>query len=559
MLHHLRIVNLAIVEKVAVEFQPGLNVVTGETGAGKSILVGALNLVLGARADRSLIRAGADRCSVEAAFDLRDAGGVNAALEALDMPPCEDGRLVVRRAVTASGSNRVFVNDSPATVQALKTIGDLLVDMHGPHDHQSLLNPEFQLAVLDAFAGLDDERGAYEAHYRRAAELERQVRALDVDEQQTARQIDLLTFQIGELEAAELDTVDEQELDREHACVANASRILELSDAVCRALTEDEQPVFDAVTFVRNRLAELAELVPRGREWEQEAESLAVRVQELAADVSGFAQGVEADPARQQWIEDRLALIHKLKRKYGANVEDMLAHLQQARDELAALETRDEKLAAITAERDRAREAMTTAGGRLSGKRRKAAAALARRITRELRDLGFEHGTFGVDLAGADPRPSGLDVVEFGFAPNAGEPSRPLRAIASSGEISRVMLAVKTVLAAHDRIPVLIFDEIDANVGGETANAVGAKLRAVADARQVVCITHLPQVAVNGTSHFVVTKGVEGGRTRTGIAVLSPSKRVEEIARMLGGRDLTSVTLKHAREMLAGSEAGSGS
>lgn len=550
MLQSLRVRNLAIVEDIQVRFERGLNVITGETGAGKSIIVGALGLVLGERADRDMIRSGEETCSVEAAFQIPDAKALDAALQDLGMDPCDDGLLIVRRTMSAAGSNRNFINDRPATLQALKRIGDLLVDMHGPHDHQSLLSPDFQRDLLDSFGNLGKIRRSYEEAYREMMDIERARRELDSDDQAVAQQVDMLAFQVKELEAVDLASLDEQELEQEHTTVANAARILELSDGVRNALTESEGSAFNSAAAARTHISELARILPEAAEWLKEAESIAVQLQELSASVNTRVQDIEGDPARLQWLEDRKALLHKLKRKYAPTVPELVQFLDRAKQRLRELETRGERIAQLETQLAAAREKVLAAGKVLTRDRRKAARKLAEAITRELRDLGFPHGSFDVKVDAGEPRPSGLDEIEFGFAPNVGEPARPLRAIASSGEISRVMLATKTVLAEHDRIPVLIFDEIDSNVGGEMGLAIGTKLGVLGKDHQVLCITHLPQAAVHGTIHFVVSKDVRDGRTRTRIQPVEADARVEEIARMLGGKGLTSVTLRHAKEML---------
>jgi DNA repair protein RecN (Recombination protein N) len=550
MLQTLRVKNLAIVENVVVEFNDGLNVITGETGAGKSILVGALGLILGERADKDMIRAGEDKCGIEAVFQLSDVSAVNAALEDLGIAPCENGRLVIRRIVAASGAGKIHVNDSAATVQALKRVGDLLVDMHGPHEHQSLLSQNFQLDVLDSFGNLREQRSDYHALYLEMLELDAMRKALDCDDQQVAQQIDMLSFQVKEIEDAGLSGNDEEELQKEHAVVANAQRILELTEGIRSALTENETSAFNSMASVQSAMQELSGLLAEAEDWRKEAGSVAVQLQELSDSINGRVQNIEGDPNRLQWLDDRITLIHKLKRKYGASINEILAFCDQSKTRLNDLKSRGEQIAKLEVQLSDAKKKVLAAGQKLSIERKKTATSLADAITKELKGLGFPHGAFDVGLREVEPVPAGLDEIEFGFAPNVGEPMRPLRAIASSGEISRVMLATKAVLAVHDKIPVLAFDEIDANIGGETGNAVGAKLVAVAKNHQVLCITHLPQVAVHGKTHFVVTKEVKDGRTRTDIKPVIGDDRVEEIARMLGGRDLTSVTLKHAREML---------
>ena len=551
MLDSLRIRNLAIAEDIRVGFAPGLNVITGETGAGKSILAAALGLVLGARADRTAIRAGADECLVEACFTLTDTAEIDAVLTELGLEPCEDGQIIVRRVINAAGNGRNLLNDAPVTLQALRRVGDRLVDQHGPHDHQSLLDEAYQLEILDAFGGHPQLQDAYATVYAELAGLEAERRKLDGDDAGVADRIETLTFQIDEIDNAALQAGEEESVPQEHARAANAGRILELGGTLTALLDEDDASIFSRLAQGQQLLGELRRILPEAEAWRDEAAAIAVQAQELAAAIRSTAAQIETEPERLQWLEDRMALLQRFKRKYGPTVEAMLAFRDQAAAEREALASRGERLAETEAAIAACRERLVTAGRKLTERRQSAARKLAKAITGELRDLGFAHGAFDVGLAPApDPRPSGLDVVDFGFAPNAGEPMRPLKAIASSGEISRVMLAVKAVLAAHDRIPVLVFDEIDANVGGETGTAIGAKLTAVAAARQVICITHLPQVAVQGATHYVVVKQVKDGRTVTRIAPVEEEARVEEVARMLGGRQLTSVTLQHAREML---------
>jgi DNA repair protein RecN (Recombination protein N) len=556
MLTSLKIRNLAIVDNIEVGFGAGLNVITGETGAGKSILAAALGLVLGGRADRSMIRAGEDKCSVEAVFELNNTDEINAILDDGGIDECDGGLLIIRRVISEKGAGRNFINGCQTTVQTLKNVGNLLVDMHGPYDHQSLLNRDFQMDILDAYGHLAGQLQSYAKIYANLLELQRRRESLDSDSSSTAQQMDLLSFQVKELEEADLDGLDEDELVAEHSRVANAERILELTDGLLNAITEDETSAFNAVAFGQRTIPELVELVPQAADWRDELESVSVQLQELTNAISGFSQGVEADPERLLWLEDRMALLQKLKRKYGSTIPEMLEFLEKARGRLSALENRDEILRKLDAEIEQSRRATMAAGEKLRSARQKAAAKLGKAITGHLRDLGFQHGEFSIEVNPAlQPGPSGIDVIEFGFAPNLGEPMRPLRDIASSGEISRVMLAIKAVLAKHDRIPVLVFDEIDSNVGGEMGNAIGSKLATVAELRQVICITHLPQVAAFGTQHFVVAKQVRDSRTLTSITEVDGDDRAEEVARMLGGRDLTSVALQHARELLQGKNA----
>ena len=556
MLQSLQIKNLALVDTLDVEFAPGLNVITGETGAGKSMIIGALNLLLGERADKSLLREGADQCVVEAVFQMARPDELCALLQVSGIECGAEDRLIVKRAFTASGSGRQFVNNSPVTLQVLKRIGELLVDMHGPHDHQSLLGADFQLQVLDAFGCLEKELAAYREEYDRHHVLLARRQALTIGEADVARQVDLLAFQVKELETAALREEEEAEIIREQNLLGNAQAILQWAEEIRQALTEAEESAFNRLAAAQQALDKLAALAPSASGWKSEARTLAEQIQDLSANVGALARNIEGDPGRLQWLDDRLAVYQKLKRKYGASVADLLSLFEQARERLRDLQTRDEQVRKLDAELATGRQGLEALGQTLRHKREPAAKRLVKAITAELQDLGFDKAAFAIAFTSVEPRADGMDALEFTFAPNVGEPQRPLRAIASSGEMSRVMLAVKTVLAEHDRIPVLVFDEIDANIGGKTARRVGEKLAEVACRRQVLCITHLPQVAVHGNVQFAVEKRVQNGRTVARIIKLDRPSRIEEIARMLGGRDTTRVTLDHARELLEKASAG---
>lgn len=551
MLTTLRVKNLALVENVTVEFGPGLNMVTGETGAGKSILLGALDLLLGERADRTLIRAGQDACGAEAVFELGDSSEVDEVLEDLGLDVCDGGQLVLRRIIRASGGGQILVNDSPVTLQALKRLGQHLVDMHGPHDHQSLLQPEAQLNILDAFGHAWGERSAYEKVYRRLRDLETRRESMTADSENIEEQLDLLRHRAKEIEGAALKADEEEEIIEKHKVVGNAQRILELGQMALQASVEGEPSAFDLMVEAKRALDEMARLLPEAEAWREEVQDVTHRLQEIGAAVGSRLDSIGGEPERLDWLDQRLTTYQKLKRKYGPTVEDVLRVLDETKQRLQRLENLEEELETLDAELSGVKAELEQVGGELHAKREVVSLQLAEAITVELQALGFQHGAFGVDVVPSAPSASGLDAVEFGFAPNVGEPMRPLRAIASSGEISRVMLATKAVLARHDRIPVLVFDEIDANLGGEMGHAVGSKLAAVAKTHQVVCITHLPQVAVHGTTHYAVSKHVENARTLTRVERLEGEEhRVREVARMLGGREDTPVTLDHARELL---------
>ena len=555
MLTLLRVKNLALVEEASVAFEPGLNVVTGETGAGKSILIGALYLLLGERADTSAVRAGEAQCVVEATFHLENPAAANAVLADAGLDPCADGQLVVRRTVKAAGGGQAYVNDAPVTLPLLKRLGAGLVDLHGPHDHQSLFQPAAQLDILDAYARAEKERAAYDAAFAKWQALLARREELSRDVGDLAAQIDLLAYRVKEIEEAEPVDGEEEKVRAEQQTTGHAQRILELGQQVVQAISEDENAALAVLAPARKALDELARLMPAAQDWPEALRVHTDALATLAVAIQRELADVDADPARLEWLDQRLATYDKLKRKYGGSVADILATLETSRARLKDLRSRDEQKAAVQKEIAAVEKELHALGAALHKRRAAAAEKLAPAITAELQALGFAHGAFGIELLPAEtPAATGIDRAEFGFAPNVGEPMRALRAIASSGEISRVMLAIKVVLAEADKIPLLVFDEIDANVGGETAHAVGRKLAAAARRRQVVAITHLPPVAACGAHHFAVRKSVRDGRTHTTVAPLDAAARVEELARMLGGRESTSVALRHAAELLAAAQ-----
>ena len=552
MLTRLSVRNLAIVESADVEFGGGLTVITGETGAGKSVLMGALELVLGARADASTVRDGAKEARIEATFAVP--GVVDDFLDAAGLPPCEDGVLLVRRAISATGGGRVHVNDAATTVQTLRALGKLLVDVHGPNDHQSLLEEGFQRGVLDAHGRLDTS--AYAAAWARLADLRAQRADLQGDDADVAETCERLRYAVDELDAAQLTPEDDDELPARHAAAAHAAEILDCANAATAALSEADDSAAAALIGAGARVREMARFHEAAGAWGETIERLTVEVQELAQEIADSASRLDADPEALQALDDRLSLVQRLKRKYACpDVAALLALRDERARRLADLEGRGARLAALAGEIAAAEAAVRAAGAKLTAARTKAAARLARAVTKELHGLGFLRAGFDVSLAPHAPDATGCDAVDFQFAPNPGEAARPLREIASTGEIARVMLAVKTVVAEHDAIPVLVFDEIDSNIGGEVGRAVGEKLRAVARHHQVIAITHLPQSAVYGARHLAVAKAVSGGRTRSTIQSLEGEARVAEIARMLGGTSLTSVVEQHARELLALAQA----
>ena len=541
MLKKLTVLNLAVVERAEVEFGSGLNVITGETGAGKSVLMGALELVLGARAEATAVRDGAKEAEVEAEFVTGEGKSAR--------------RRVVRRTVTCEGRSRAWIDEESVAVAELRELGEELVDVHGPRANQRLLDEDFQRESLGAATP------AYAEAWRGYSELRAKLQDLEriaEAEGDLADRIDLLSFQVAELEAAGLTDEDETLAER-HAAAAHAEEIVENASAVTEALGGDRGAA-DILSSLQPRFRSIARHLPAAEEWAAKADELAVELQELSRTVADAAAKLDCDGDDLAALDERLTLVNRLRRKYlsklpaadGGGIAALREVLASKRGQLDLLAHREERAAELRARLAEAERAVRAAGAELTARRRKAGAKLAKAVTRELRELGFLRADFTVAVEPSEPAPHGCDRVSYFFAPNPGEAARPLAAIASSGEIARVMLAIKAYgrLAKGGSARTLIFDEIDANIGGEIGRTVGEKLRAVAAGGQVIAITHLPQSAVFGDRHLVVAKRVAEGRTRTTITEVAGDARVHEIARMLGGEELTSVTKRHAEELL---------
>ena len=543
MLKKLTVSNLAVVEKAEAEFAPGLNVLTGETGAGKSVLMGALELVLGGRADASVVRDGAKETEVEADF----------------------GDKVVRRTVTREGRSRAWVNDESVSIAELKELGRTLVDIHGPTANQKLMEEAFQRETLDSYADFDSvkkgrsisESGEsvkrrYGSAFAELAGLKDQVSRLTSSDGED--ELDMLRFQVNELEEAALSEDDETIAER-HAAAAHAEEIVENANAITEALG-GEQSAAEILIQLQPKFREIAKHMPSAADWATEAEELTMRVQELSRTVADAVSRMDAGDEDLESLDARLTLINRLLRKYRvSDVSGLKSSLENKKAKLDALEHREERIAELEAKIAIADKAVRTAGAELTKLRKSAAEKLAASVTKELRDLGFLQAKFFVALEPIEPEAHGMDRVVYMFEPNPGEQARPFADIASSGEIARVMLALK-VAGMRDEgrgmreATTLVFDEIDANIGGEVGKIVGEKMKAVAKSHQVIAITHLPQSAVYGDRHLVVSKAVSGGRTRTKISEVEGEDRISEVARMLGGEKLTSVVRKHAEELL---------
>jgi DNA repair protein RecN (Recombination protein N) len=551
MLSVLKIRHLALVEDVTWELAEGLVGVTGETGAGKSIIVGALKLILGERADRSLIRTGQDACTVEAIFHLKDAKAVDAVLEEAGLEPCQDGELIVKRTISASGANKQFVNCSPVTIQVLKSLGEFLVDLHGPHDHQSLNSRERQLDMLDKFAGIEEPLTKYEAAWKEWRAAAAELDELENSERASSQQIDMLKFQANEIASASLKEGEEEEIESKHRIAANGARLAELCGAITSRLSDGEGSVIDGLREISRSIHELEKIDPGTVRMFEGFKSAQIELTELESSVADYAEELEIDPAELARLESRIDTIQKLKRKYGRTIGEILEFLTETERKLSRIENRGEEIAKLQ-KLVKEREAdVLKLGKQVSKKRADAAPKLAKEVASHLADLGFKQSVFAAQLTNlSEPAKSGLEEVDFHFAPNPGEPSKPLRMTASSGEMSRVLLAVKSALAKQDAVPLLVFDEIDANVGGNIAEAVGRKMAALGATHQVIAITHFPQVASLAKSHFVVTKEIKGGHTKSQISEVADEERVEELARMLGG-NITSAR-EHAKSLLKG-------
>jgi DNA repair protein RecN (Recombination protein N) len=555
MLERLTVRDLALVERAEIELGRGLHVVTGETGAGKSMIVDSLGLLVGARADADVVREGAKAASVQGEFrlDASVAKRVGALLEEWGI--AFDGEtLIVRREVSAEGRSRALVNDASVTVASLKRLGETLLDLHGQHEHQSLLREGAALATLDRLAGLESERAAYADALAAFREAEGDLGRLRDSLATFAERRDYLASAAAELDEAHLVEGEEETLATDAARLAHADRLRELASAALERLSEGEAAAAASLGAARHALEQAAALDASLEEVLAPVQDAAIAAEDAARSLARYLDHLEADPAALEAVEARRDLYARLVRKYRRPVAELVRWREELRAELGEGEDADgalERAAARLAEAERT----CLARGRALTKGRKAAAReWSAALTRELAPLGFPHAAIAFEvLPGPDGRPGpyGLDEVLLQFTPNPGEPGRPLQKIASGGELSRVMLALKCALQTRDRVDLLVFDEVDSGIGGTVAQAVGERLRRLAEHRQVICVTHLPMIAALGSRHFAVSKSVASGRTRARVAVLGEQDRVEELARMLAGERVTDTTRRQARELLA--------
>ncbi len=544
MLRFLRIEHLAVIDEVQVEFEPGLNVLTGETGAGKSMLVEAVGLLMGGRASADLIRTGETQATVQAIFETRD------------RTPSE---LIVRRDVNAQGRSRAFVNDALVTAGALTEHAAPLVELHGQHEHQTLLDPQSHLLILDEFAGNGALREETARAFREWKRLQADFDAFQMDEREKAARLDLLKFQVGELDKAAVRPGEDEELETTRRVLASADRLQRLCSEAYAALYDSDESALARLGTVWKRVGELAEVDPVFQPYAAARDGLKSELEDLALTLRSYRENIDASPARLQEVEDRLALLERLKRKYGPALSDVVARRETLTRQLDALQNADERRADLEAKTVAAREAFLTSARALSRKRRDASKNFASRIQELLGELAMGRTQFEVRFQPDAPESAwletGIDVAECFLSANVGEEPRPLARIASGGELSRVMLAIRTLAAAGAPGKTLIFDEIDAGIGGRVADVVGRKLKGLGETFQVLCITHLPQIAAAGHVHFHISKSVVGGRTQTRVVRLSEDERVDEVARMIGGAAPTDAARAAARELLGGFRA----
>lgn len=563
MLVHLGISNFALIEHAEITPGQGLSIFSGETGAGKSIIINAINLILGARASAELIRTGADEATVEALFTLPENTGVQTLLEDMGFP--FDGELLVRRSIFREGRNKIFVNGVMATLAMLAKLGPVLVSISGQHEHQQLLRPDNHLYLLDDFAGLTADRQRYNAKLQACRNLRRQAEETRSAVIEMEKREELNRYQFEEIEAASLAEDEEEELVRERRRLQNAGDLLKMSAETYYRLYERSDSILAQLAYCRKQLERGADLDPALAALLDTLLEVDARLEDVAFALRDFQNTIPLEPERLTQVTDRLEQIHQLKRKYGRSIKDILL----LRDTLAKvsedLEQRRNEAERLKEQADECMGEVSLQAARLSELRRESALKMESQMEKELRMLHMEGTRFTVAFQAPIPPEGnpvertarnghlpmdGLDQVEFLLAPNTGEGFRPLAKIASGGELSRIMLALKTLLAQSASVETVIFDEVDAGISGATAQIVGEKITALSRYHQIICITHLPQIASQGSSHFLVRKDLVGSRTQTSILPLDPESRVKEIARLLAGREITPHALAHAKEML---------
>lgn len=571
MLSHLSIQNVALIDNLIIEFCDGFNVLTGETGAGKSIIVDAIGLMLGERADRELIQTGKDHAQVEGLFCLKHPEKVAPILEQYGIPIEDDGTLLLMRQLSRSGRNVCRINGQMVTLSILKEIGQYLVDIHGQHQHQSLLNPDYHIEILDRLGGdvialLKQQVGQLYSQWKA---VRREMEDLINLERDGERMKDLLSYQINEIAAANLKVGEDTELLNERSLLQNAEKIMsvvhEAYDVLYTGSTTGAA-VFDQLASVRDRFAQIAQFNEVFAHIAQDIENIYYQLEDIIDRIRNYRDSFDYDPDRLDEIESRLSLIHSLKRKYGSTIEEILALKEKLKQQLLTIESSQEKLEQLKLQEHKIYGNLVKVCAELSRKRREVAKVFEQQLVSQLKELGMEKTRFKVDISSPDVgsidegqlgasvsnyiTSQGFDRVEFLISPNPGEPLKPLAKIISGGEMSRVMLAFKTVLAEKDDIPTLIFDEIDTGISGRIASVVAEKINELSRSHQVICITHLPQIAVMADKHYRIEKKVCDGRTVTHVHLLDDQERQMEIAKLIGGAEVSQIGLEHAQELI---------
>lgn len=550
MLNQLSIRNVAVIDALDVSFKNGMSVLTGETGAGKSIIIDSINMILGERTNKELVRYGAKSAGVQAVFDA-NSEIVNFLQE--NGIETEEDQLIITRQINSEGKSIAKINGIMVTLTELREVANLLVNIHGQHDNQALLTPKKHIRFLDGFAGAEEEKAEYEKLYNKVHELKKKIASLGMDEQEKLRRIDLLTYQTQEIDGANLRIGEEEELKEQLKIYENAEKITsKIDEAYKNAYENDEVPsAYDSISVAVNAIGTIKEYDDTLLSVYDALSSAMYSIEDAAHEMTKFADGIEYDEKILDELEERQDLIVKLKRKYGQTVEDVIEYGKKASQELREIVTGDELLEELKAELKTEEEKLSLSGEKLSQKRKSAAKILSTKIEEALKELNMEKSKFSVNIdRSEDFLENGIDVVEFMISTNPGEPLKPLVKIASGGELSRVMLAIKSVIAEGDGVDTLIFDEIDTGVSGGTAMKIATKLRHIAKSKQVICITHLPQLSSAADNHYLIEKITDAESAKTTLTYLDHDGRVKEIARLIDGGEVTESAYKHAEELL---------
>lgn len=554
MLSNLYIENIAVIEKTSIDFKKGLNVMTGETGAGKSIVIDSINAVLGNRTSKELIRTGAYSAFVSAEFTNLSEKAIAVIYEAgFEL---EDGELLIQREISTTGKNKCRINGRPATVSTLKEIGVQLINIHGQHESYELMSPELHISYIDKLAGLESEIEAYQEVYKKYKKLSAELKKATVDESERERKIDLLKYQIDELEDADLRDGEYEELNEQKAVLQNSEKIIEaiMSSRALMNGDEESSGVLENLQEINSQLSDISEYMSEVEPINSRIESAIYELEDCLSELTGLTDLVDTDGGSLDSIEERLDLIYTLGKKYGSTIKEMLDFLDKAKKELNALVMYDENREALIKECDKAYKEAEKLAKALSEKRRATSSEFADKVCEEMAFLDMPNVKLVVVQESCELNSLGCDNIEFLISTNPGEPPKPISKIASGGELSRMMLAVKNVLSDKDDIDTLIFDEVDTGISGSAAQKVGLKLREVSKSRQVLCVTHLAQIAAMGNSHFKISKSVRDEKTFTKVEELDHEGRKQELARIIGGTEMTKASLDYAEEMLRAGE-----